>query len=416
MIPDIDKALKIGVTATVSTVSGVFAALIVLVLIFLLGFIYVTVMERCFENTRSPKAPTPACISNVAWLCGLLSIVIVLMTSLVILTTFGSAFLFTEGTVYFIQYSDDLRKADHILNGLIRGIWPEIDLVKEIGLPPPSNVLNVLLNECKLSNVSLLALIGWKEFPAKPALLLKEQYPNMFQQWKVFIAPIFHNLQKKFSKESGISKIRMSLAQIAAIQNSMLLTQEEFSPRKLERTHLESLSNHMISIKSMVPQAEDEVNKFNQLYQRIMEIKSLMANITEASKQYQTLDELELIVGSFLHWLEKLAKELENPSNLEAIISEILKEISNQIGDGLIDVIQPYYAQLVSCSTLHRTLSELLETICGNQGLLQETFAWGLIVWIEAAILLIIIIFVIFGLYFLNESVSPESSEELTRF
>uniref|UniRef100_A0A0R3TDE6 PRM1A protein n=1 Tax=Rodentolepis nana TaxID=102285 RepID=A0A0R3TDE6_RODNA len=408
--------LKICVTAIVSTVSGVFAALVVLVLIFLLGFIYATIMERCFKNTRSPKAPTPACISNVAWLCGLLSIVIMLITVLVICTTFGSAFLFTEGAVYFNQYSDDLRKADHILNGLIRGIWPEIDIMQELGLPPPNNVFNILLNECKLPNVSLLSLIGWKNFPAKPVLLLKEQYPNMLQQWKIFIFPIFENLQKTFSNESDIAKIRMSLAQVAAIQKSILLTQDEFSPRKLERTHLESLSNHMNSIKSMVPQAEDEINNLNQLYQRTMEIKSLMANITEASKQHQTLDELELIAGSFLHWLENLAKELDNPSNLEAIISEILKKISNQIGDSLIDVTHSYSTQLVSCSTLHRTLSGVLETLCGDQGLLQEIFAWGLIVFIEAAILFLIIIFVIFSLYSLNETVPPESVAEITRF
>lgn len=51
MIPVVDKILKIGVTAIVSTVSGIFAALIVLVLIFLMGFIYVTIMEQCFGNT-----------------------------------------------------------------------------------------------------------------------------------------------------------------------------------------------------------------------------------------------------------------------------------------------------------------------------------------------------------------------------
>lgn len=89
---------------------------------------------------------------------------------------------------------------------------------------------------------------------------------------------------------------------------SFKLTQDEFSPKKLEQAHLELLSKRMASIKSTVPQTEDSIDKFNQLYQRIPEIQSVMANITEASKQYQTLDELELIAGSFLNWLEKLSK------------------------------------------------------------------------------------------------------------
>ncbi|VUZ55990.1 unnamed protein product, partial [Hymenolepis diminuta] len=85
------------------------------------------------------------------------------------------------------------------------------------------NVFSILLNECKQSNVSLFSLIGWKEFPAKSKLLLKDQYPNVFQQWKDFISPIFQQLQKTFLKESDISRIRMSLGEIAAVQNSILV-------------------------------------------------------------------------------------------------------------------------------------------------------------------------------------------------
>lgn len=107
---------------------------------------------------------------------------------------------------------------------------------------------------------------------------------------------------------------------------------------------------------------------------------------------------------------------MENPSSVEAVISDLLKEIFNQFGNGLTAVMQSFFTQLISCSTLHGALLELLEIICGKRGLLQKIFAWGLIVWIEAVILLIIILLVVFGLYSLNESVSSEPDEEITRF
>ncbi|KAM3175757.1 hypothetical protein ACTXT7_007904 [Hymenolepis weldensis] len=180
---------------------------------------------------------------------------------------------------------------------------------------------------------------------------------------------------------------------VSGIFAALILTQDEFSPKKLEQAHLELLSKRMASIKSTVPQAEESIEKFNQLYQRIPEIQSMMANITVASRQYQTLDELELIAGSFLNWLEKLSKiviqkgganlnskatlkELGNPSSLEAIISDLLREMFSQFDNSLTAVMKSFFTQLISCSTLHGALLELLETICGKRGLLQEIFAW----------------------------------------
>ncbi|KAM7533419.1 hypothetical protein Aperf_G00000119349 [Anoplocephala perfoliata] len=370
---------------------------------------YLLQAARKFDQTLIPFWGEKLRTSSIAIISAVVGLFTAL-TGLIFVLLLGFIGI-TLGEHYFGKKSEfnNLDITDFVFNGYFREIWSKFNEETGKNLPPPKNVFNAVLNGCKQSNIGLLPLIGWNNFSATLKSFHEGHFLKVSQHWKgqlTRMIPIFQSLQMAISNEMDISQLITSLSQIAVTQNSVLTIQDLFSPKKLEQPSLEMISRNLTLIKSAVSKMIDVTDKLNQLSQRLPDIQSAMNDITEVSKSVQFMDELELITAGFLALIENLSKELKSLTNAETLISEFATKNSYHLNNQVATNIQAEFDQLFPCSNVRRVFSILIKAVCGNRGLLEEMFAWGVILWTENAILFAVLLPILFGLSWINDSIA----------
>uniref|UniRef100_A0A915EV89 Prominin-1-A-like n=1 Tax=Echinococcus canadensis TaxID=519352 RepID=A0A915EV89_9CEST len=381
VVSSLDKTARTCVTAAVSSVGGVFACLHLFLGVFVGGFLHTTVKERCLRKPRRVRKGTSACRSSVIHLCAFLFITAMLLTFLVICTTFGSSLLYAEGCVY-LQEDKHLAIFDSVLSGYMQGIWTQISGETVFGVPPPKNLLTAVVRDCGRSDVGLFALIGWNSFPDLPTLLHSENVQGAIQEERYDLMETLQQVQKEMASEEGLSHLNNDLSQLIAAHDE---------------------ARNLTTLQSAVPSISASGKIFIEICLRAPEMKVVMGEIASAAQSLESLKEVEVLMKSFLLWLVNTATMLRNSSGLDTLVSDVYTDTTWHLNALCEPLLRPYVERLFQCHALPGHFTSLIDSVCGEEGLLARIYAWGVVVWIEIILLFLFLLPLIFGITAVNE-------------
>ncbi|KAH9277669.1 hypothetical protein ECG_09820 [Echinococcus granulosus] len=408
VVSSLYKTARTCVTAAVSLVGGVFVCLHLFLGVFVGGFLHSAVKERCLRKPRRVRKGTSACRSSVIHLCAFLFITAMLLTFLVICTTFGSSLLYAEGCVY-LQENKHLAMFDSVLSGYMQGVWTQINGETVFGVPPPKNLLTAVVRDCGRSDVGLFALIGWNSFPDLPTLLHSENVQGAIQEERYDLMETLQQVQKEMASEEALSHLNNDLSQLIAAHDEARRAMKGFAPQRLNLAQIEEISQNLTTLQSAVPSISASGKIFTEICLRAPEMKAVMGDIASAAQSLESLKEVEVLMKSFLLWLVNTETVLRNSSGLDTLVSDVYTDTTWHLNALCEPLLRPYVERLFQCHGLPGHFTSLIDSVCGEEGLLARIFAWGMVVWIEIILLFLFLLPLIFGITAVNEVLAEVS-------
>ncbi|KAL5104226.1 hypothetical protein TcWFU_002486 [Taenia crassiceps] len=396
VVSSLNKTTRTSVTAAISSVGGVFICLLLLLGVFTGGFLQITVKERYLQTPRKFRKDTSACRLSVINLCAFLVISAAILTALVICTTFGSSLLYTEGCVY-LEEDKYLSKFDAVLSGYMQGIWAQIGGETVFGLPPPKNLLSAAVRDCGRSGVGLFALIGWNSFPDLPTLLHSENVQRVIQEGRGDLMESLQRVQNELAGKDTLSQLNDGLSRLILAHNEAQRVMKEFASQGLDLTGIEEISQNLATLQSAVPAIAAAGESFINICRRAPEMQAAMRRAASEANAFRGLNNVEVMAKRFLLQITNLAVVLRNSSELDSLLWDVYTDTTWHLNRLCEPLMRPYVERLFPCQELPIHFSNLINTVCGGEGLLARIYVWGVVVWIEMILLFLFCLPLIFG-------------------
>ncbi|VDK40077.1 unnamed protein product [Taenia asiatica] len=408
VVSSLNTTTRTSVTAAVSSVGGVFVCLLLLLGVFVGGFLQITVKERCLRKPRRFRKDTFACRLSVIHLCAFLVIIAVLLAVFVICTTFGSSLLYTEGCVY-LQANKYLSMFDAVLSGYLQGIWAQIGGETVFGLPSPKNLLSAAVRDCGRSGAGLFALIGWSSFPDLPTLLHSENVQGVIQEERRDLTETLQEVQNELADEYTLSQLNDDLSQLIVAHDVARRVLEEFTPQRVDFARMEEISQNLSTLQSAVPGIAAASEIFTEMCRRAPEMQTALREIVSASQSFRSPNDVEVMTRRFLLQVTNLAAVLSTSSGLDNLLLDVYTDTTWHLNRLCEPLMRPHVERLFPCHGIPVHFLNLINSVCGGEGLLARIYAWGVVVWIEMILLFLVHLPLILGIVAVKEVLAEAS-------
>ncbi|VDM20908.1 unnamed protein product [Hydatigera taeniaeformis] len=396
VVSSLNKTTRTSVTAAISSVGGVLVCLLLLMGVFVIGFVQIIVKERCLQKPRKFRKDISACRSSIFILCSFLVVIAVLLTVLIVCTTFGSSLFYTEGCVY-LKEDKHLAIFDAVLSGYMQSIWEQISGEAIFGLPPPRHLLSAAIHECRESGASLFVLIGWHSFPDLLTLLHSENVQGVIQDGRYELMEILQAEQNGLVSADAGSYVNSSLSRLIMTLDEVQRVIREITLRKLDFERTKEVLEKLQALRSLVPSLEGPGDIFTELCHRVPEMQRTLEEIDSTTNTYIISSQLAkrfllniINIATVSPYTNGRRCDLRNSSVLDNLLSDVYTNTTWHLCHLCTPLMRSLVERLFPCNGLPVHFLNLIDTVCGREGLLARVYAWGVVVWIEMSLLFLL--------------------------